>query len=142
MLRFRGGRSSSPKPGALTAFIDDGSQIEGTCVFTGTVMLNGTFKGEIASADTLIIGEKGVINGSIRASTVLVSGEVVGDVIASQRIDLRGKARVLGDLTSPILVIEEGVLFEGQCRMTTSPVAETTSPATASRDLAVVPLKR
>ena len=142
MLGFRSGRRSSPRPGALTAFIDDGSQIEGTCMFSGTVMLNGAFKGEIASADTLIIGDKGVINGSIRASTVLISGEVVGNVIASQRIDLRGKARVFGDIEAPILVIEEGVLFEGQSRMTKSPSVESTAPTASTRELAVVPLKR
>ena len=141
MLRFGRGRRSSPKPGALTAFIDDGSQIEGTCTFSGTVMLNGAFKGEIASDDTLIIGDKGVINGSLRASSVLISGEVVGNVIASRRVDLRGKARVCGDIEAPILVIEEGVLFEGQSRMTKAPAAESTATA-SMRDLAVVPLKR
>ena len=50
----------------LTAFIDEGSEIEGRYTFSGTVMLNGRFKGEISTTDTLIIGDKGVMNGDVR----------------------------------------------------------------------------
>ena len=46
----------------LTAFLDEGSEIEGKYTFSGTVLLNGKFQGEIASPDTLIIGERGVVN--------------------------------------------------------------------------------
>ena len=109
-------------PGAwasdLSAFIDEASEIEGKYTFSGTVMLNGKFKGEIVSGDTLIVGEKAVINASIRAGIVLVSGEVNGNVRASDRVELRGTARVFGDVEAPVVVVEEGVVFEGNCRMT------------------------
>ena len=81
-------------------------------------MLNGKFKGEIISTDTLIIGEKAVVNASIRAGIVLISGEVVGNVLAGERVELRGTARVFGDVEAPVVVVEEGVTFEGKCRMT------------------------
>ena len=126
----------------LTAFIDEGSEIEGKYTFSGTVMLNGKFKGEIVSNDNLIVGEKGVVNASIRAGVVMINGEVVGNVLATERVELRGTARVFGDLEAPVVVIEEGVLFEGQSPMTKSPSAESTSPAASSRELAVVPLKQ
>lgn len=122
----------------LTAFIDEGSEIEGRYTFSGTVVLNGKFQGEIASTDTLIVGEKGVINATIRAGSVLINGEVVGNVLATERVELRGSARVFGDLEAPVVVIEEGVLFEGHCRMTKSKPVE----AMPTRDLSVVPLKR
>src|SRR5712691_12009685 len=77
----------------LTAFIDEGSEIEGKCTFSGTVMLNGRFRGEIVSKDTLIVGEKGVVNASIRAGVVMINGEVVGNVMASERVEIRGAAR-------------------------------------------------
>src|SRR2546425_12987778 len=102
----------------LSAFIDEGSEIEGKYTFSGTVMLNGKFHGEIASVDTLIIGEKGVVNANVRAGTLIVSGELVGNVVASDRVELKGGARVFGDLEAPVVVLEEGVLFEGHCRMT------------------------
>jgi cytoskeletal protein CcmA (bactofilin family) len=102
-------------------------------------MLNGRFKGEISSEDTLIIGERGVIAADIRAGRVLVSGEVTGNLRAMERIELKRTARVYGDVEAPVVVLEEGVLFEGHCRMAKpSPVVEV-PPA---RDLAVVPLKR
>lgn len=142
MLGFKRG-NRSVKAGSLTAFIDEGSEIEGKYTFSGTVMLNGKFTGEIVSSDTLIVGEKGVINATIRAGVVLISGEVVGNVLASERVELHGKARVFGDLETPVVVIEEGVLFEGQCRMTKPrPVEQPQIAAAGPRDLSVVSLKR
>ena len=105
------------KTGNLAAFIDEGSAIEGKYTFTGTVMMNGKLSGEIHTEDTLIIGEKGVVNATVRAGTVVVSGELVGNVLASERVELRGTARVFGDVEAPVVVVEEGVLFEGHCRM-------------------------
>ena len=123
----------------LTAFIDEGSEIEGRYTFSGTVMLNGRFKGEISTTDTLIIGDKGVMNGDVRAGQVLIRGEVVGNVSAAERVELKRTARVFGDVEAPVVVVEEGVLFEGHCRMTkVNPNAE----ALPTRDLSVVPIKR
>jgi cytoskeletal protein CcmA (bactofilin family) len=123
----------------LTAFVDEGSEIEGKYTFSGTVMLNGKFKGEISTNGTLIVGEKSVINADIRAGQVLVNGEVVGNVQATERVELKRTARMFGDVEAPIIVIEEGVLFEGHCRMTkVNQIAEV--PTT--RDFSVVPLKR
>jgi cytoskeletal protein CcmA (bactofilin family) len=106
------------KPGELTAFIDQGSEIEGTYTFSGTVMINGKFSGEIHTSDTLIVGEKALLKASIQAGTVVISGEVVGNVRASERVELRGTARVSGDVEAPVIVVEEGVLFDGHCRNT------------------------
>jgi cytoskeletal protein CcmA (bactofilin family) len=123
----------------LTAFIDEGSEIEGRYTFSGTVMLNGRFKGEISTTDTLIIGDKGVMNGDVRAGQVLISGEVVGNISAAERVELKRTARVFGDVEAPVVVVEEGVLFEGHCRMTK---ANPNTEALPSRDLSVVPIKR
>jgi cytoskeletal protein CcmA (bactofilin family) len=123
----------------LTAFIDEGSEIEGRYTFSGTVMLNGRFKGEISTTGTLIIGDKGVMNGDVRAGQVLISGEVVGNVSAAERVELKRTARVFGDVEAPVVVVEEGVLFEGHCRMTK---ANPNTEVLPSRDLSVVPIKR
>jgi cytoskeletal protein CcmA (bactofilin family) len=129
-------RSAVSSRKKLTAFLDEGSEIEGKYTFSGTVLLNGKFQGEIASPDTLIIGERGVVNATVRAGTLVVNGELVGDVHASERVELTGRARVFGDLESPVLVLEEGVIFEGRCRMPKPDAVD------ALRDGAVVPLKR
>ena len=123
----------------LTAFIDEDSEIEGRYTFKGTLMLNGRFKGDISSTDTLIIGEKGSVTGDIRAGQVLISGEVVGSVSCTERVELKRTARVFADVEAPLVVTAEGVLFEGHCRMTK---ANPNTEALPARELSVVPLKR
>jgi cytoskeletal protein CcmA (bactofilin family) len=136
MLSWRG---RSPSREGVTAFIDEGSEIEGRYVFTGTVMLNGRFTGEISGGETLIVGEKAQVRADVRAGCVVVTGEVVGNIVGDERVELRRPARVFGDVEAPTFLVEEGVLFEGRCRMTKSaPGAETPR----GRDGAVVPLKR
>lgn len=135
MMWKSNGKTRGKEGGELTAFLDEASEIEGKFTFTGTVMINGRLRGEIHSNDTLIVGEKGVINASIRAGVVLVSGEVVGNVVGVERVELRGSARVSGDIEAPIVVVDEGVMFDGHCRMTRA-------AADGAREHAVVALKR
>lgn len=122
----------------LSAYLDERSDIEGTYTFSGTAMLNGKFKGVIQSSDTLIVGERGKVDATINAGRVLIHGEVVGNVLAHERVELRGSARVFGDIEAPVVVVEEGVLFEGHCRMTKNRPEETRD----APDLSVVSLKR
>ena len=135
MIWKNNGKTRGKDAGELTAFLDEASEIEGKFTFGGTVMINGRLRGEIHSNDTLIVGEKGVINASIRAGVVLVSGEVVGNVVGVERVELRGGARVTGDIEAPIVVVDEGVMFDGNCRMTRA-------HADDARDHSVVALKR
>lgn len=136
MLSWKKAARGSLKNGDLTAFIDEGSEIEGKYRFSGTVMLNGRLSGEIHTSDTLVIGEKGVVNANIQAGSVIISGEVRGNVLATGRVELRGSARVFGDVDAPVILVEEGVLFEGHCRMSK------TQPGTPVRELSVVSLER
>jgi cytoskeletal protein CcmA (bactofilin family) len=129
-MRWRKSKPAS-RTSDLTAFIDEGSEIEGKYTFQGTVMLNGKFSGEIASSDSLIIGEKGSVNATVRAGIVLINGEVIGNVFATERVELRGTARVYGDIEAPVIVVEEGVLFEGHFKNTKGRSADVPS---ADRD--------
>lgn len=106
-----------PRKPEFTDLIDEGSEIEGKYTFAGTAVVNGKFQGEIQSSETLIIGEKGVVKANIRAGALIVSGELVGSVVAAERVDIRTRARVIGDIEAPVVVIEEGAFFEGHCRM-------------------------
>ena len=124
-----------PRPDDLTAFVDEGSEIEGRYSFRGTAMLNGRFTGEIVTTDTLIIGEKGVVKATIHAASVIVCGEVVGEIVATHRLELRATARVSGDIEAAAITVDEGATFDGRCRMT--PAKTSTTPP-VSRDLTVV----
>lgn len=122
----------------IMAFVGEGSEIEGKYTFagTGTLLINGKFQGEISSTDALVVGEKAVVSATVRAESVVIWGEMVGNVQARERIELRGAARVFGDLEAPVVVLEEGVLFEGRCRMAGS------RPDEEARDPSVVPFRR
>ena len=137
MFGTKDGRPSGPGRD-LTDFIDEGSEIDGTYSFTGTAMINGKLRGEINSRGTLIVGDKARITATIRAATVIIRGEVVGNVIATERVELSGTASLYGDIEAPTVVVAEGVVFEGQCRMTKAKPAD----PEPSRDLSVVALKR
>lgn len=109
--------STSQANGGLTAFIDQGSSFEGKLSFKDTVRIDGHFSGEIASENTLVVGESGDIQANIRSKTVIISGTVVGDIEAGQRVVLHKTAQVEGNLSTPSLAIEEGAVFNGQVAM-------------------------
>ena len=138
---FGGAKQNKPsRPREFTTHINDGTEIEGRITFSGTVLLNGRVRGEITSSDTLVVGERGVVNASIRAGIVEVSGEVVGNITANERIELHPNCRVYGDIEAPVVVIDEGALLDGQCRMTKLHPADIGEAP--KRDSGVVPLKR
>lgn len=101
-----------------TSVIETGCEILGRIHFVGTLVLNGRLAGELVAADMLLVGEQGAIEADVRVGTAVVSGEIKGNIVARERVELRGSARIFGDIESPVLVLEEGVLFEGRCRMT------------------------
>jgi cytoskeletal protein CcmA (bactofilin family) len=111
--------SSSGGGGAanLSAFIDQGSVFEGKLSFKDTVRIDGGFKGEISSENTLIVGESGEINATIHSSTVVVSGTVTGDIHATESVVLHKSAQVDGDINTPSIVIEKGAVFNGSLAM-------------------------
>ena len=108
---------SSSGMGGLTAFIDQGSQFEGKLSFKDTVRIDGAFQGEISSENTLIVGESGEIEATIRSTVVVISGSVTGDIHAGKQIVLHKTARVQGDLHTPSIAIEEGAIFNGTLSM-------------------------
>ena len=90
--------------------------MEGSLVFEGTLFMNGHVKGTIESrAGSIVIGEDAVIHAEIFVRTATVNGEIKGTVCATERIELHPPARVYGDLTAPVVIIHEGVIFEGNC---------------------------
>jgi cytoskeletal protein CcmA (bactofilin family) len=109
-------RRNHTAPETSTAFITEGSELEGTCSFNGSVVLSGHVKGEIHATGTLSVGRAGRVEARLHAPIVIIEGEVIGSVVATERIELREHARVRGDLETPALIIEESALFEGQTK--------------------------
>lgn len=107
----------APATAEVQAHLGEGSQIDGKLSFAGSVRIDGEVQGEIRAKGTVFLGEKAVISAAVEADAIVVQGRVTGDLTARSRIELRAPAKVLGNLHTPSLVIHEGVLFEGQCRM-------------------------
>ena len=79
--------------------------------------IDGTFSGEIESSGTLIVGETATVKAQIHVADMIISGEVNGDIVAENKIEISVPGKLFGNIQTPRLVIEEGVIFEGKCRM-------------------------
>jgi cytoskeletal protein CcmA (bactofilin family) len=105
------------KKDEIKAFLGRNTEFDGKLSFTGTVRVDGRFKGAILGDGTLIVGDSAEIQADVRVSHLIISGEIRGSLFAAERIEIRSPGKVFGNIQSPIVVIEEGVIFDGQCRM-------------------------
>src|SRR4051794_7203685 len=105
----------------VTAVIDQGCEFEGKLCFHGTVRIGGSFRGEIYTPDTLIISEGARVDAQIEAGSIIISGEVNGSLRAKYRVEIHRPAVFRGDILTPSLSVDEGVIFEGSSKMTHSP---------------------
>ena len=101
----------------INAILGRETEFEGKLSFKGTVRLDGPFTGEIFTEGTLIVGESAVIKSDIHVSHIIISGEIRGNIIADSRIEIHAPGKVFGNIQAPAVVIEEGVIFEGNCKM-------------------------
>ena len=104
------------KKDAMNAFLGEDTEFDGKLTFRGTVRIDGRFKGDITDGGTLIVGEAGMVEASIHVSSIVLSGEVHGNILADERVEIHAPGKIYGDIQSPTVVIHEGVLFEGNCR--------------------------
>ncbi len=107
----------------VAAVIERGCEFEGKLCFHGTVRIAGIFRGEIYTPDTLIIGEGARVDAQIDAGVIIIGGEVNGSLKAKHRVEIHRPAIFRGDILTPSLSVDEGVIFEGNSRMV-QPVPE------------------
>jgi len=101
----------------INAFLGRDTEFEGKLSFTGAVRIDGKLSGEIFSSGTLIVGESAVIKAQIHIADMVISGEVHGDIFAEKKIEITVPGKLFGNIKTPKLVLEEGVVFEGNCKM-------------------------
>jgi cytoskeletal protein CcmA (bactofilin family) len=104
----------------VRAFLGKGAEFTGKLIFNGSVRIDGDFKGDIFGNGTLVIGEGAKVEADIRVDSVLVSGEVRGQIDCKKRLKLYPKGKVLGDVNTPAFSVDEGAFFEGNCHMTSN----------------------
>lgn len=111
-------RKKGKKPDSISTFLGPEASVEGTLEFQGTIRLDGQVKGKIRSnGGTVIVGEKAIVNAEIDVGNAIIMGEVIGTIDASDRIEVYPPGRVIGDIQAPVISIEEGGMFNGNCAM-------------------------
>lgn len=113
----------------IKAFLGPGSQFEGKLVFNEIVRLDGAFRGEVSSRDTLIVGQSADIQADVEVGTLILSGRYRGNIKASSRVELRAPADVDGCIETPALSVEDGVTLNGTITMKRPGEAVETAPA-------------
>ena len=104
--------------GKMNSIIGKGCKINGTIdVREGTIRIDGEFEGNITCPETLIIGKGGRVKADIKVNNAVVGGTVIGNIDAKEKIELQSGSRLEGDIKTSRLVIDEGVFFEGSCKM-------------------------
>jgi cytoskeletal protein CcmA (bactofilin family) len=100
-------------------------EIKGNLKFSGELAFDGKLEGEINTDGVLNLGDSAVVNGNINAQTVVVRGKITGNIYAKEKIEIKTKAELFGDIRAAKLVVEEGVTFVGKTEVNPNKVAPT-----------------
>ena len=116
MFEAKGKKKEIPPEGKETfTFLARGFEFKGTLTFEGTVRIDGSVSGEIRSSGTIILGEHAVIEGDVSAGTIVSSGKITGNVVATEKVHFLPTAVLRGDVIAPLVQMDEGVSFHGTC---------------------------
>lgn len=103
----------------LDTLIGSGTIFEGTLTSKESICVEGTVRGKIVCDGSVIVGEKGRVDADIFADTVLLGGEVNGNIVSKTKLEITTSGKLRGDIKTGSLIIAEGVIFEGKCQMIT-----------------------
>ena len=101
----------------VNVFWGKDSLLKGKVNSEGIFRLDGKVEGEIYHTGTLIIGETAVIKGKVEATTLILNGSLEGDVTAKERMEIHARGKLFGTVFTPVFVIQDGGIFEGNCKM-------------------------
>lgn len=102
----------------ITNIIGEGTEISGNLFVPGSIRVDGKVDGEISISDQLTVGKTGFLKGNIKTKDAIVGGRIEGTMTVTNRIELQKSAKIKVDLICKLLVVEEGVIFDGTCSMT------------------------
>lgn len=101
----------------INAFLGAGTNYQGKLNFQGAVRIDGNFQGEVSSDGTLVVGQEAVVEGHVKVGQLVLSGNIQGEVEAKTKVVLHKTANLQGNIRTPVLVVEEGAVLEGQLNM-------------------------
>jgi len=138
MITKREEISTSAPVGDL--LLGEGAEFEGKLTFAGTVRIDAKFKGSIFTNDVLVVGEHARIDADITCGTVVVYGEVNGNIKAKTAVELHHPAKLRGNVESPSLAIDKGVLFQGESKMAPADKSSSSRASVSNGTSASAPL--
>ena len=95
-----------------------GADIKGTMKFGKAMRIDGNFEGELITDNgDLVVGKTGSVKANVKVRSAVIEGKVDGNIKASDKVELKQNAHLIGDLQAKTLVLEEGVTFVGQCNV-------------------------
>jgi len=103
--------------GGQTSILAQGCKFDGKIEVRGTLRIEGEFKGDIGTPESLVIGKTGVVHAKVKVKNAIIGGKLFGNIVAENKIELQSGSHVEGDIKTKRLVIDEGVFFEGNCAM-------------------------
>lgn len=107
------------KDGTMSGFMGAGIELKGEVQFKDLMRIDGHFNGKINSAEgRLIVSDNGTVDADVKVAVAQIHGTVNGNVVASKRIEMGRTSKVIGNIQTPELTIEQGAVFDGDCRMT------------------------
>jgi len=101
----------------IKAFLGQGAEFIGKLIFNGSVRIDGNFQGEIYGQGSLVIGKGALIKANIAVKSIYIGGEVQGSIEAKEKIDIQSTGKFLGDVRTPVFIMEEGAFFDGKSLM-------------------------
>jgi cytoskeletal protein CcmA (bactofilin family) len=114
----------------INSIIGEGTKFKGEFDLNGLLRIDGDFTGIIRTKGKVLVGQNGRAECTLNAGTVVVGGVVRGEIVSTEKVIILSKGLVLGNITTPRLIVEEGVILHGSCRITT-PQPEAASAAGA-----------
>lgn len=117
MRRDDGGDASAIQIGQTHTVLGPESSFDGKLTFQGAVRIDGHFSGEIMTDDVLVVGNGAKVKAEVHVGSLVLNGEIEGNVFAKQAVEIHAPGLLRGNLTTPALTIDRGVIFEGTCHM-------------------------
>jgi cytoskeletal protein CcmA (bactofilin family) len=99
----------------INSLVGDGTRFDGDISLNGLLRIDGDFRGSVGAADKVLIGRNGRAECSIKAGTVVIGGMLKGDIVSTEKVVVLSSGMVIGNITTPRLVVEEGVILNGTC---------------------------
>ena len=117
----------------ISTLIGKGCELSGDFTAKGSARIDGKIDGNVTVEGSLLLGAGSIVNGNISAQSVLIGGEVMGNVTAPEKAELTSTAKVLGDIFTKVIVIDEHAVFQGKCDMNQSVPAKKSNVTKAVR---------